>query len=390
MMRPEPIETPAAFTTGPAMTPVAGAKDVFEDSVLLKESEKNKADVIAEDSGVDDIELASSKSSTKSDAELIDKDDPAPTENKKEKYEKSSGRGRKYLAIFAALLVTSGVTVAVVTNQEQIGKFISSVTSSSESAPAPVMVQGVNETTNSSVNATHGFKPATMAPTTVPTPTDPTTTQKPSTATPTTTAPASTPVQTNATTINDTLAPAPTSTTPKVTTVVPTTTLPTPTSAAPVSTTASPAPTTATPAPTTATPEPTTATPKPTTSTPAPTTATSAPTTVTPVPTTATPKPTTTVPTPTTSSPAPETSAPSTSAPTPTWAAPKPTEALEEEFEVPTGAPTTAAAAPFNHGSANSSSGMTFNFSAPVMPHDTFWPKEDETPVPSPTRWAHP
>ncbi|EQC31417.1 hypothetical protein SDRG_11016 [Saprolegnia diclina VS20] len=364
MMRPEPVETPAAFTTGPAMTPVAGAKDVFEDSELLKASEKNTAD----DAGIDDIELASTKSSTKSDAELIGKEAPVEKENKKEKYEKSGGNGRKYLAVLATLLVTSGVVVAVL-NPDQVSKAWATVTGAKNdnSTTRPALL-GVN----SSSNATHGF--VTLTPTTVPTqaPTHSDVTSTPSTSAPSTPSPST----------SAPLTPAPSTTKPATVAPTPSVSLNSssivvlPASKTNASADTTPTVTTVTPKPTTETPKPTTQTPKPTTETPKPTTETPKPTTETPKPTTETPKPTTTTPKPTTTTPAPTTS---TAAPTSASATTK--EVAGHIFVVP---------------SNISSSDSTKNASAP---HDSVWgPKEGSSssssnasePTTVPSRWSHP
>ncbi|KDO33441.1 hypothetical protein SPRG_02248 [Saprolegnia parasitica CBS 223.65] len=341
MMRPEPIETPAAFTTGPAMTPVAGAKDVFEDSELLKASEKNTAD---DDAGIDDIELASTKSSTKSDAELIGKDAPVEKENKKEKYEKAGGgHGRKLLAVLATLLVTSGVVVAVL-NPDQVSKAWATVTGAkNDNTTSPTLLEG-----NVSSNATHGF--VSLPPTTVPThaPTHAPTLSDVVTSTPSTAAPS--------TTKPTTVAPTPSVSSNSSSIIV----LPAAKTDAPVHTT--PTVTTVTPKPTTETPKPTTVTPKPTTETPKPTTETPKPTTETPKPTTETPKPT-------------------TKTPAPTSASTTTQEVAGHIFVVPT-----------NSSSTDASKNAT-------APHDSVWgPKEGSSssnsntsePTSVPSRWSHP
>ncbi|RHZ41803.1 hypothetical protein DYB31_002739 [Aphanomyces astaci] len=114
MMRPQVLDTPAAFSTGPAMTPVALRKNPLENEGLLDDKDKNTADIDADlESRVDDVALDSTKSSSKSDADLIGdgKNDPSK-EDKRVKYSGSRFVSRAF-AIVGVLLFAGAVAFGV-------------------------------------------------------------------------------------------------------------------------------------------------------------------------------------------------------------------------------------------------------------------------------------
>ncbi|RHY31133.1 hypothetical protein DYB32_004115 [Aphanomyces invadans] len=213
------------------MTPVALQQNPLESEGLLVDKDKNSADMKADlEAGVDDVDLDSTKSSSKSDADLIGdgKNDPSK-EDKREKYSGSRCASRAFATV-GVLLFVGAAAFGVFYFKDDIEKLLnrqslgSAATRSSETNGTDVLANSSAfslDTYPPNVTLTPIFQPSELTPTLTPemvemTTPEPSITSSPAATEPVTSEPSATSAPTTASHVTSTDTTSPSATSPNV------------------------------------------------------------------------------------------------------------------------------------------------------------------------------